>query len=122
MIANETMAGQILALKEFKEKFQGTTEKTLAVNGTLPSQAKLFVSTKVPDNQIIFVDPQYAFVQLTAMPLMVEGEKLVQKQIESAYASITTGFANIFREGRVILDVSIPFNGNGFPDWMQPTI
>jgi len=122
MIANEVMAGKILALAEFKDKQQGTTEKSLAVNGTLPSQAKLFVSTKVPDNQIIFVDPNFAFVQLTAMPLMVEGEKIVSKQIDSAYASITTGFANIFREGRVILDESILFNGNGFPDWMAPVI
>lgn len=119
MIANETMAGTIMALAEFKDKNQGTTEKTLAVNGTLPSQAKLFVSTKVPDNQIIFVDPSFAFVQLTASPLLVEGEKIVSKQIESAYATITTGFANVFREARVILDVSLPFAGNGFPDWMN---
>lgn len=122
MIANETMAGKILALKEFKEKQQGTSEKAIAVNGTLPSQAKLYISTKVPDNQVIFVDPQYAFVQLTAAPLMVEGEKIVSKQISSAYASITTGFANIFREARVIIDESIPYVGNEFPDWMEATI
>ena len=70
-------------------------------------------------NQIIFVDPSFAFVQLTASPLLVEGEKIVSKQIESAYATITTGFANVFREARVILDVSLPFAGNGFPDWMN---
>lgn len=121
-IMNEAMAGELLQLEEFKKKEQGTTLKGLTVNGLLPNQANIYVSTKVPANQIIMVDTRFAFVQLNAAPLLVEGERIVSKQIQGTYASITAGFANVFREARVILDKSIPYVGNEFPAWMAATI
>lgn len=85
---------------------------------TLPEQ--LFISPAVPANQLILQDPSMSLIQLTAMPLMVETEKIVSKQLEKSYVSIMTGFAKLMRDASVIIDGSIAFSGNGFPTWMQP--
>ena len=36
---------------------------------------------------------------MTAMPLMVESEKIISKQLEAAYTSIMTAFANVMKNG-----------------------
>ena len=80
----------------------------------------LYVSNNVADDQLILNDPSLSIVQLTAMPLMTETEKIVSKQIEAAYTSIYTGFAKIQRTGSVIIDGSIAYSGHEFPSWMAP--
>jgi hypothetical protein len=65
------------------------------------------------------IDSQSALIKLNAKPLMVESERIVSNQTEATYASLTTGFANIFRDGRVIMDQSLDFASNGFPAFMD---
>ena len=126
MIAGEVMANKILNLTEFKEKQAGTTQQNISVNELLPNQSQLYVSAQVPDNQVILVDPRAAFVQLTSSPLLVEGDQLVNKQIKETVVSITTGFANVFRDARHIIDASLTnaYGGgsNDFPSFMTPTL
>lgn len=122
VIGGEAMIEKIMELDEFKQKQQGTPISGVVVNETIPSQSQLFVSAQVPDNQIIMLDPRLAFVQLTSAPLLVEGEKIVNKQIEGTYASITSGFANIFRDARVIVDQTLDIANDDFPAWMTPTL
>lgn len=122
IVAGEAMANKILNLAEFKNKEQGTPKESIVVNETLPSQSQLYVSAKVPANQAIFVDPALALVQLTANPLTVEADRLVSKQVNESYATVTTGFANIFRDARVIVDESVTIGAYPFPAWMTPTI
>lgn len=111
----------MLNLDEFKQKQQGTPVASLVLNETLPSQSQVFVSSQVPDNQFIVLDPRFSMVQLTSAPLTVEGDKIISKQIEEAYASITTGFAIIFREARVMIDENLDIAANDFPAFMEPT-
>lgn len=122
MVAGEEMANDILNLEEFKRKEQGSPQAQIVVNETLPSQSQLFVSAKVPDNQVILLDPSLAMVQLTSDPLQVEADRLVSKQINESYATITTGFATIFRDARVIIDQSVAYAGNSFPSWMDADV
>lgn len=122
IIAGESMANTILNLSEFKEKQAGTPQKSLILNTVIPSQSQLYVSAQVPADQAIFLDPNYAAAQLTSMPLMVEGEKIVSKQVQGTFASITTGFANIFSDARVIIDQSLDVSSNDFPASMTPTL
>lgn len=122
IIAGEAMANRVLNISEFKDKQAGTPQQSIVVNETLPSQSKVYVSAQVPANQIIMLDRTKAIAQLTSSPLLVEGERIVSKQIQGSYASITTGFANIFRDARVIIDESILLSGNDFPAWMTPTL
>jgi hypothetical protein len=120
-IGNATTGLNYLDLDEVKLKqFAGAPLLGTVLRSpfTLPEQ--LFISPNVPANQLILQDPSMSLVQLTAIPLMVETEKIVSKQIEKSYASIMTGFAKLMRDASVILDGSIAYAGNGFPSWMQP--
>lgn len=114
MLTNEADAITILNMTQFlRNQFPGATPQgngfapagtTLNVNTPLPSDQDVFVHSAVPAKKIVFVDTSRAFVQLTAMPLLVESEKLVQRQVQGQYASIITGFAVIFKDARLVLD------------------
>ena len=80
----------------------------------------LYVSTKVGANKMVLQDSSASLVQLTSAPLLLETEKIVRKQIEGSFASITTGFAKLQRNASIVIDGSILFSGNGFPSWMAP--
>ena len=124
-VAGEEVANAILNLTEFKDKQAGSAQQRVVLNETLPSQSNGFVSAQVPADQVIVLDPRFAMVQLTSAPLLVEGERIVSKQIQGSYASITTGFGNIFRDARVIIDRSLTRTvggANDFPAWMTPTL
>lgn len=82
-------------------------------------EADVYPGTQLTDNQIMLIDPSSAFVKLTAQNLMVETDKIINRRIEEAYASIITGFATYRRDARVIIDKSIAFNTNQFPAFMQ---
>lgn len=126
IVAGELMANRILNIQEFKDRKQGVVDHAINVNETLPQQSDMFVSAQVGANQAIFLDPRFALAQLTSAPLAVESERIVSKQINGSYASITTGFANIFRDARYILDESVQnaYSGgsNDFPAFMTPTL
>lgn len=121
-VTSEKVAQAIMMLPEFKEKQAGTPQQSLALNGVLPSQSIIFISSQLTDTQFLMIDPSFALVQLTSAPLNVEGEKLVSKQIQGSYASITTGFANIFRDARVLVDTTLDVASNDFPAYMTPSI
>ncbi len=88
---------------------------TLNVANPLPTSQDIFVHDAIPSGKIILVDRARAFIQLTAMPLLIESEKIVSRQIEGEYVSIITGFANIFRDGRLILDYDTSLTVNPGP-------
>jgi hypothetical protein len=108
MITNEDDAVDILNMSAFQMPVRalGSPLTSLNLQSPLPMQQNLFVHSSVTDKQIIFVDVSKAVVQLTAMPLLIESEVIVSSQWRGQYASIITGFANIFSDARVILDYS----------------
>lgn len=119
MLASEADAITILNMEEF--------QRTLPANGVSPSGISLNVSTPLPTSQDIFVhdaipagkivlvDRARAFIQLTAMPLLIESEQIVSRQLKGEYVSIITGFANIFRDGRMVLDYTTTVGANPGP-------
>jgi len=121
IVTSERGANKLLNLDEFKQKQQGTPHAGLVLNETLPSQSQVFVSAILNDNQFIVLDPRFTMVQLTSAPLSIEGDRIIQKQIEEAFASITTGFAIVFRDARVMIDETLDVAANDFPAFMEPT-
>ena len=122
IIANETTANDFLNLAEVKNKqFNGNPLLNVAVRTPLMMPQDLYVSAHVAANKVIVQDPSSSIVQLTAVPLMVETERIVMKQINGTAMSIYTGFAKIQRKASIVLDGSILFSGNGFPSYMTPT-
>ena len=108
MLTNEADAITILNLPEFQRTIfpgaQPFSPVTLNIVTPLPTSQDIFVHDAIPAEKIILVDRARAFIQLTAMPLLIESERIVSRQIEGEYVSIITGFANLFRDGRLILD------------------
>lgn len=119
MLTSEADAITILNLEEFQKSIPANAVApsgvTLNVRSPLPSSQDIFVHDAVPTGKIIFVDKGRAFVQLTAMPLLIESEKIVSRQVEGQYVSIITGFANIFRDGRLVLDYTTNLTTNPGP-------
>jgi hypothetical protein len=124
MLASEADVITILNMAEFQRTVTaGATAPSpvqLNVVTPLPTTQDIFVHDAIPTGKIVFVDRARAFVQLTAMPLLIESERLVSRQIEGEYVSIITGFANIFRDGRMVLDYTTTLVANPGP--VPPTI
>jgi hypothetical protein len=108
MLTNEETAVEILNMAAFQMPVRGLGSPMveLQLQSALPTSQALFVHSDVPDNQIIFIDTTKAVIQLTAMRLLVESERIVNKQLNGQYVSIITGFANVFADARLILDSS----------------
>ncbi len=109
MLCNEATAVTILNMDAFQTPVRGMGAPLveLQLQSALPTSQALFVHSDVPDNQIILIDITKAVIQLTAMRLLVESERIVNKQLNGEYVSIITGFANIFKDARIILDSSV---------------
>jgi hypothetical protein len=119
MIGGEKAANDILNLPEFKDRKQGTTDATLNLKSPVPTTADFYVHGGVPEDQIIVIDRTATCMKFNAQPLLVETERIVSNQTEATYATLTTGFAIVYRDGRAIIDADLPFSSNGFPAWMD---
>jgi hypothetical protein len=122
LISGEDMALDTLDLPEFKDRKTGTTDARLNMKTPVPNTADHFIHSAVPDNQTIILDPDSAVIKLNAKPLLIESEKIISNQTLATYASLTTGFSTLYRDARVILDSSLDFGSNGFPDYMDPSL
>lgn len=119
MLLGEDAALEILELPEFKALAGKETLKTLDLTTAVPNSQKVWLHGSVPANQAMLVNTRSAMLKLTSQALRVENDRIVNKQINGTYATLTTGFANIFRDARLIIDKSLDFSAQGFPTWMD---
>lgn len=120
-IGNETTALDYLNLSEVKNKqFPGAPLLATMMKTLLTMPESLYATQRIAANKLMILDPSMSLVQLTAVPLMVETEKIISKRLEAAYASYFTGFAKLQRNASLLIDNSILFSGNGFPTFMSP--
>lgn len=108
MLASEADALTLLNMAEFQRTRipNGITPSgvTLNIDYPLPTTQDIYTHPDIPSGKIVLVDKRRFAVQLTAMPLLVESERIVARQITGEYVSIITGFANLFKDGRMVLD------------------
>lgn len=120
MLMSEADALTVLNMPQFAEKpnnagASSISGVTLRTKTPLPTDQDIYVHGSVPTGKILFVDPRRAAVQLTAMPLLVETEKIMARQLQAEWVSIMTGFANVFRDGRIMLDYMTNLSTNPGP-------
>jgi hypothetical protein len=119
MLCSEADAQTIFLMEQFQRIRPANGEQaspvTLNLNTLLPTSQDIYVHDSIPDGKIVLVDVARAFVQLTAMPLLIESEKLVSRQLNGEYVSIITGFANLFKDGRLVLDYTTSIATNPGP-------
>lgn len=120
MLMSEADAVTVLNMDEFNKSQPANQVSpsgvTLRIATPLPTSQDIYVHQDVPTGKIIFVDNARAFVQLTAMPLLVESEKIVSRQLQGEYVSLISGFANIFKDGRMVLDYTTNLSTNPGPN------
>ncbi|MDO4314844.1 MAG: phage major capsid protein [Oscillospiraceae bacterium] len=102
MLVNSDVMLSMLKLPEFQNpltglNFQGT--------GTLttPLGAKLLRTSAVPAGTIIGLDRNYALEQICGSEIMVEYDKLIDRQMERAAITSISGFAKLFRDASMVL-------------------
>lgn len=117
MIGNEQQVIDLMNLTEFKDKQSGET-KPISFHVPVVNNPDVYPHINVPDTTLVLLDKNFAITQFTAQPLLVEGEQIVQRQLKGTYASLITGFANIFRDGVVVLDGTDTFVNEPWPEWM----
>lgn len=117
-IGNEAMVNQLLNMAEFRntDKF-GNSELQLNLKTPIPRSIDAYCHSSMTANKMLMVDPSVSMIQLTCVPLTVESERIVQRQINGTYVSLTTGFAIIMRDGRIILDTT---GQAAFPAFLNP--
>ena len=119
MIGGEDISMDILDLLT-NTRYEGTARANVNVKTPIPQNSDLFVHGAVPNNQVIIVEPESSVIKLNAQPLLVETDKIISNQTEETYATLTTGFATIYQDSRIVVDKSLAFSGNGFPAFMDP--
>jgi len=120
IIGGEDAALITLDIDEFKKsQFTAQPEVKLNLKTPVPSQMNYYIHGNVPSHQEIILDPSSAIIKFNAQPLLVESEKIVSNQTEAFYATLTTGFAKLFRDGAIILDDSVTFVASPFPSYMD---
>lgn len=123
MLASENDVNTILNMSQFQRTiFPGavtpaasTYDVTLRVKQPLPQTQDIYTHNAIPDGKLVFIDKRRFAIQLTAMPLLLESEKLVSRQIQGEYVSMITGFANLFKDGRLVMDYTTNLSTNPGP-------
>lgn len=104
IIATPEMMAKLLELSEFKNplcgiNFQGTGEM-----GT-PLGAKFVRSSAAGSGKLIGLDKNCALEMVVASDISVDYDKLIDRQLERAAITSTAGFAKIFKDAGIVLDV-----------------
>lgn len=104
LVPNDMMLA-MLKLSEFQNpltglNFQGT--------GTLssPMGAKLLRTSAMPDGTMIGLDKNYALEHICGSEVMVEYDKLIDRQLERAAITSIAGFAKPYQEASKVLELS----------------
>ena len=118
ILASEDSATDWELLPEVKDRQSGTPR--LANRRTsVPQSLDVFIGGSMTADQLMFIAPALAFLQLTAQSVMIETDKVISKRMEEAYVTESVGYMNFQRDARIVLDKSIAYAGNPFPAWFN---
>ena len=103
-IENGDAAARILKLDEMQDaaaglSFQGTGKMVT------PMGATLLRSAAVPSNTIIGLDRNYALEMVRGSEVLVEYDKLIDRQLDRAAITSVTGFAKLFQDAAKVLQI-----------------
>jgi hypothetical protein len=96
---------QVLKLEEMRDATAGLTFQGTGKMVT-PLGAALLRSGAVPSGTIIGLDKNYALEMIQASDVLVEYDKLIDRQLERAAVTSISGFAKLFGEASKVLKIS----------------
>lgn len=121
MLSDEDAALDILLLEEFKGMLAGTaTFKNLDLKTPIPQASDYYVHGSMPSGgKLMLVDKTAALIKLNVGSLKIESERIAERQLQGTYVTVQTGFANMYRDARVIIDKTQLIGAAGFPSYMD---
>lgn len=115
MIVGFDAAMDMFNMDEFKLKNQsGTSLIKAKSNIPLPTDLSIYAKSNMPEKKILILDSKSALVEFEGEPLLVETDKLIFERIEGTAVSMRVGFANLYRTGRVVLDLDHDYSDEGY--------
>jgi len=120
MLSDEGAALTILQLDEFKGKNYNNKKQNINIKTPIPQSQDYLIHGAMPSGQRLgLIDSSSALMKMNSTALLVENERIVNRQMNGTYVTITTGFAKLFRDAFLVLDGTLDFATNGFPDFMD---
>ena len=104
LITSPEMVKNMLNLSEFKNPQNGMNFISTG-NLSTPVGARMFKSDKVEHNQMLALDKNYALEMVIAQDVMVDYDRLIDRQLERAAITTIAGFSKIFNEAVCTLTV-----------------
>lgn len=106
MMASATTIKEILNLDEMKDprfglKFQDTG------NVVTPLGAKLVLAPTVANHKILGLDKDCAVQMIQSGGVVIDHDRVIDRQLERAGISLTAGFSKIFNDSVKVLDYSV---------------
>ena len=95
---------QLLKLPEFQNPLTGLNFQGTGQLAT-PMGAALLRSGAVPDDMIIGLDRRFALELVQGSDVTVEYDKLIDRQVERAAITSTSGFAKLFTDAAKVLRI-----------------
>ena len=117
ILSGEDEGIEIVELPEFKALAGNATLKTISIKTPIPTAQDLRIHGAMPANKFMLIDGSSALMKMTSAALRVENERIVMKQINGTMITTTTGFANLFRDARILVNHGTTFAG--FPAYMD---
>ncbi len=101
LITSPSGLHKLLQLEEFSDAKVSSFKST----GKLitPFGAEIVCYENLPENTLIGLDKNFSLEKIQAGPVVTEFDKLIDRQIERAAITATTGFAKIFDEASALL-------------------
>lgn len=127
MLSEEEAALHILEMAEFKGANYNNTKQNINLRTPIPANQSYLIHGNMPSptgndpkkGKLGLYDNTAALLKLNASGLMVESERIAEKQISGTYVTITTGFTKVFRDAFIIIDGNLDFSTNGWPAGMN---
>ena len=95
---------KMLSIAEFKDPLTGLNFQATGKLST-PLGASLIKTTAVPAGKIVALDRRCALEMVKASDVLIEYDKLIDKQLSRAAITAITGFAKIFTEASKVMTV-----------------
>ena len=103
LVGNDVMV-KMLKLEEFQNPLTGLNFQGTGRLST-PLGASLLRTSAMPAGTIIGLDKNYALEQICGSEVVVEYDKLIDRQLERAAITSVSGFAKLFTDAAKVLKV-----------------
>lgn len=102
IVAGPDMMAKLLSIDEFKNPLSGFNFQKTGDVGT-PLGAQFIKSSSMPKGKIIGLDNSCALEMVVASDVLIDYDKLIDRQLERAAITSIAGFAKIFNDATKVL-------------------